>query len=120
LERLDGQFNTLATSACRLEGQAWLTLAEADASKAAGFFEQALVRWQELGHPYDTARAMNGLGQAFTLSGDKSNARSASEQAMGLVKSLATQLEDPALKTSFLESNLVQEIRAMVVEQLNP
>jgi tetratricopeptide (TPR) repeat protein len=102
LERLDRQYRTPATAACRLEGQGWLALAEADADKAAASFEQAAARWQGLGHPYDHARALIGFRQALTLVGDSDEAKSASEQAIELINPLAAQLEDPALKTSFL------------------
>ena len=111
LERLDRQYGTPATAACRLEGQGWLSLAEADAVKAAASFEQAIAQWQDLGHPYDHARALSGLSQALTESGNRGRAKSALELAQGLVNSLAAQLEDPVLKTSFLDSALVREIR---------
>jgi DNA-binding SARP family transcriptional activator/predicted ATPase len=114
LERLDRQYRTPVTAAYVMEGQGWLTMAEANAAEAAYFFEQAAVQWQDLGHPYDSARALNGMGQALILSGHKEGAQSAAQQAMGHVDTLAEQLEDPALKSSFLASVLVQEIRAML------
>jgi DNA-binding SARP family transcriptional activator len=114
LERLDRQYRTPVTAAYVMEGRGWLTIAEANAAEAANFFEQAAVQWQALDHPYDRARALNGMGQALILSGYKEGAQSAAQQAMSLVDTLAEQLEDPALKSSFLASVLVQEIQALL------
>jgi hypothetical protein len=44
LERLDGQFSTLTTAACLLEGKGWLALAEVDIIEAAAAFMQAVTR----------------------------------------------------------------------------
>jgi Flp pilus assembly protein TadD len=112
LKRLDEQYRTQASAACLLEGQGWLTLAEAEAAKASTYFERAAVRWQDLGHPYDQARAFSALGQALTQSDNEAGARAALGQAQALIDSLAAQLEDPLLKASFQKSTLVQEIRS--------
>jgi hypothetical protein len=64
-----------------------------------------------LGHPYDQARALSGLGQALAQAGDRDGAQLASAQAEELINVLAAQLEDPALKSSFLNSPLVRKIR---------
>jgi DNA-binding SARP family transcriptional activator len=113
LERLDRQYGTPATAACYWEGLGWLSLAEADITRAAASFKQAAAQWRDLDHPYDHARALSGLGYTLTKSGDRDGAKSASDHAMALVDTLTSQLEDPALKTSFLDSGLVQEIRAI-------
>jgi hypothetical protein len=83
-------------------------------------FEQAIVRWQDLDHPYAHARALSGLGRALAQAGDRDGAKSASEKAMGVSDSLAAQLEDPGLKASFLDSVLLQEIRAMTARSDTP
>jgi tetratricopeptide (TPR) repeat protein len=111
LERLDGQYRTPVTAACRLEGLGWITLAEGDAVQAAASFGQALTGWQELGHPYDQVRALSGVSRALTQAKDHDGVKMAIEQAAGLVNSLAAQLEDPALKTSFLASMFLREIQ---------
>ena len=110
LERLDGQYHTPVTTACRLEGLGWIRLAERDTIQAAAFFRQAQTRWQELGHPYDQARALGGLSRALTEE-DQDGFQTATEQAIGLVNSLAAQLQDPAFKASFLASGFVREIQ---------
>jgi DNA-binding SARP family transcriptional activator/pimeloyl-ACP methyl ester carboxylesterase/tetratricopeptide (TPR) repeat protein len=112
LKRLEGQYRTQAIAACRLEGQGWLTLAEAESSTEFTYFERAAVRWQDLGHPYDQARALTGLGQALTQADNDAGARAALGQAKALVDSLAAQLEDPLLKASFQKSALVRKIRS--------
>jgi tetratricopeptide (TPR) repeat protein len=110
LDLLDRQYHTPVTTACRLEGLGWITLAEGDAVQAAAFFGRAQTRWQELGHPYDQARALGGLSRALTEE-DQDGFQTAIEQAMGLVNSLAAQLQDPALRASFLASVFVREIQ---------
>ena len=110
LERLDRQYHTPVTTACRLEGLGWITLAEGDTVQAAAFFRQAQTRWQELGHPYDQARALGGLSRALTEE-DQDGFQTAIEQALGLVNSLAAQLENPALKDAFLASVFVREVQ---------
>jgi hypothetical protein len=72
------------------------------------------VQWQDLGHPYDRAHALNGMRHALILSGYKEGDQSAAQQSMGLVETLAEQLDDTALKSLFLDSVLVQEIRALL------
>jgi DNA-binding SARP family transcriptional activator/predicted ATPase/pimeloyl-ACP methyl ester carboxylesterase len=112
LKRLDGQYRTQATAACRLEGQGWLTLSEAESAKASTYFDRAVVLWQDLGHPYDQARALTGLEEALTQAGNEAGARAALGQAQALIDSLAAQLEDPMHKASFQKSALVQKIRS--------
>ena len=109
LERLDEQYRTLVTTACRLEGLGWITLLERDEVQATAAFQQAQTSWQELGHPYDQVRALIGLSRALTQ--DQDEFKAVIGQAMGLVNFLDAQLEDPALKNSFLASVLVQQIQ---------
>jgi tetratricopeptide (TPR) repeat protein len=110
LQRLDRQYNTQITSACRLEGEGWLALAEPELSRAVAAFEEAVALWRELGQPYDTIRALSGWGEALTRQGHRNKATAALEQAMSLIDDLASQLEDPDLKRSFLDSALVRGI----------
>jgi tetratricopeptide (TPR) repeat protein len=75
-------------------------LAEAEAAKASLSFERAAARWQDLGHPYDQARAFVGLaGRSQKQAGRRSqvDARESLRQAQDLVDSLAAQLRDPVL-----------------------
>lgn len=111
LQRLDRQYNTRITTACRLEGEGWLTLAEAEFSRAVAAFEETVALWRELGQPYDTMRALSGWSKALTQLGDRGKASAALEQAMTLIDNLANQLEDMDLKRSFLDSALVWEVR---------
>jgi tetratricopeptide (TPR) repeat protein len=110
LQRLDRQYNTQITSACRLEGEGWLALAEPELSQAVAAFEEAVALWRELGQPYDTIRALSGWGEVLTRQGHHNKATAALEQAMSLIDDLASQLEDPDLKRSFLDSALVRGI----------
>jgi tetratricopeptide (TPR) repeat protein len=108
LERLDRQYGTPTTAACLPEGKGWLALAEANVAVSAASFRQAAAKWQELGHPYDQARALSGLGQALIQTGDRDGAKLVSERAADLISALAMQLDDPELKSSFLNSPLVR------------
>ena len=111
LQRLDRQYNTRITAACRLEGEGWLTLAESEVTRAAASFEEAVALWQELGQPYDMIRALGGWSQALARLDNRDKVIAAREQAMALIGDLASQLEDPDLRRSFLDSTLVREIR---------
>jgi hypothetical protein len=100
LERLDRQYGTPSTAACLLEGRGWLALAEGNGGETAVTFRQAADQWQVLGHPYDEARALSGLGQALVQGGDRKGAQLAGEQAEVLINALAAQLEDHELKSA--------------------
>jgi len=106
------QLGTSETEACLSEGHGTVALAEGNPSQAVEWFHHAIAGWEELGHPYDQARALKYLGQALAQSGDTEAAREAFEQAYTIVETLATQLDDVELKDSFLNSPLVREIQA--------
>jgi len=84
---------------------------EDDGDQAAASLGQALTGWQELGHPYDQVRVLSGISRALTQAKDHDGIKMTIQQAMGLINSLAAQLEDPALKTSFLASMFVRDIQ---------
>lgn len=113
LERLDEQFKTPAIAACLMEGKGWLLLAQRNGAEAAALLKQAAADWQALGHPYDQARALSGLGQALAQAGDREGAESAARRAMELINALEAELDDPELKASFLGSPLVAELRML-------
>lgn len=107
------------------EGQGIITLAEGEWPAATHHFRQAAAAWEALGRPYDQARTLKGLGsalhawhtqhpqhpQAGPVESYLSSARLALGQALAILDSLATQVSDPVLKTSFLGSQLYQEVR---------
>jgi tetratricopeptide (TPR) repeat protein len=112
MARLDEQYHTPATAACLQEGKGWLALVEGNVAEATMIFKQATVRWQEIDHPYDEARALSGLGQALVQAGDKEAAQLVWERAKGVINGLAAQLGDQELKAAFLDSPLATEIHA--------
>lgn len=71
---------------------------------AAERLEQAAAEWANLNRLFDQARVLNALGRALLQSGDGRKARSAFEQAATLMDTLAGELEDVALRSSFLSS----------------
>jgi tetratricopeptide (TPR) repeat protein len=112
LERADAQIGSPETTACLNEARGSVALAAGDPHEAVEHLRDATSRWEAVGRPYDHARALNHLGQAKMQTADKEGARVAFEQALAIVDHLAGQLSEEELKESFLNSALVQEIRA--------
>ena len=110
LERADKQIHSPETAACLSEGRGTVALAEGHLQQAAEQFQRAIVHWETLGRPYDQVRALSGLGQSLVHIDAFSEARVVFDQALGIIETLATRLEDGELKTSFLNSPLVQKI----------
>lgn len=112
LERSHAQFGSRESEAATHEGRGILALAEEDPpSTAATHFRHAAEVWQEMGWPYNQARALRQLAQALTLAGEREEAQGALAQAWDLVETLAGQLDDAGLKTTFLHSPLATEIQ---------
>jgi tetratricopeptide (TPR) repeat protein len=113
LSRLEraAQIGSPETTAAYDEGQGIIALAEDNPAQAVRLFQSAAGQWQALNRPYDQLRALRGLGQALRQTGDTGQAQAAFKQALGLIETLARQLEDTELKASFLNSLVVQEIR---------
>ncbi|MBE7471936.1 MAG: hypothetical protein DPW09_19805 [Anaerolineae bacterium] len=113
LSRLEraSQIGSPETEAAYDEGQGIIALAEDNPAQAARLFQSAVGQWQALNRPYDQLRALRGLGQALGQTGDTGQAQATFKQALGLIETLAGQLEDTELKASFSNSIVVQEIR---------
>jgi tetratricopeptide (TPR) repeat protein len=111
LERAHEQWDSPETDACLSEGQGSVALAEGDHRGAVGLLRHAVARWDEIGRPYDQARALSGLGRALDGIEDPKAAGVAYDQALDLYDSLAAQLEELDLKQSFLNSQPVWEVR---------
>jgi tetratricopeptide (TPR) repeat protein len=105
------QLDLPMTKAALAEARGCLALAKDLPDQASAHFREAVEIWEEIERPYDQARALNGLGRALMLAPDLKGAGEAYEQAMGIVDSLADQLEDDELKGSFLSSHLVRQIK---------
>jgi DNA-binding SARP family transcriptional activator len=111
LERAHEQWDSPETDACLSEGRSSVALAEGDHQEAVGFLQHAVARWEEIGRPYDQARALSGLGRALVDIDDPRAAGVAFDQALDLYDALSAQLEDPDLKQSFLNSGPVRDVR---------
>jgi hypothetical protein len=111
LERAGEQLGNPETAACVHEASGSIALAEGGDDRGVQQFRQAATRWEEMGRPYDQARALGGLGQALVKSGDPTSARTALDHALAICESLAAQLEGAELKRSFLHSGPVREVR---------
>jgi tetratricopeptide (TPR) repeat protein/DNA-binding SARP family transcriptional activator len=111
LELSDGQRNNPVKVAILSEGRGSVALAEGNNLHAVEGFQQAVAGWKAVGRTYDQARALKGLGQALAQTDAIGDARTAFDQALAIVETLAAQLEDPRLRASFLDSPLVREVR---------
>jgi DNA-binding SARP family transcriptional activator len=111
LERAHEQENSPETDASLSEGRGSVALAEGDQQEAVECFRNAVARWEEMGRPYDQARALSGLGRAQLGIDDPKAAAAAFDQALDIYDALAAQLEDADLKQSFLNSGPVREAR---------
>jgi hypothetical protein len=109
LERAHTQIGSLETEAAYYEGQGIIALAEDNPTQAVEPFRSAASQWQALNRPYDQLRALRALGCALGPGGDLRLAQTVLDQSLRQVEMLAAQLHDPELKSSFLNSALVQE-----------
>ena len=113
LEKHVEPFGTGEAAAALAEARGRVALAEAQPREGVEHFRQAAGKWASIGHPYDQARALGGLGSALGAAGESAAARTANEEALELLNRLAVQL-DPELQALFLDSHLVREIRDQV------
>jgi DNA-binding SARP family transcriptional activator/tRNA A-37 threonylcarbamoyl transferase component Bud32 len=111
LERAHEQGNSPVTDACLREGRGSVALAEGDHQEAVECFRNSVARWEEMGRPYDQARALSGLGRAQLGIDDAEAAAAAFDQALDIYDALASQLEDVDLKRSFMNSRVVRKAR---------
>jgi tetratricopeptide (TPR) repeat protein len=111
LERLEAQFHSRESVAALAEARGLAALHRHRAAVAMEQFRQATTHWGSLNRPYDQARVLNDLGQALHQTGDMPQAQAAFTQALDLMETLAGQLEDAELKSSFLNSFVVRKIR---------
>ncbi|MFN8454540.1 MAG: tetratricopeptide repeat protein [Anaerolineae bacterium] len=113
VERTNPGTHSRATTAALREGQGVALLGDRP-HEAIEPLRQAVNLWQTLGRPYDHVRALNSLGQALIRAGEPDEVGVACNQALRLIESLAVQLEDAALKTSFLNSPVAQGIQELL------
>jgi DNA-binding SARP family transcriptional activator len=107
LERAFQQLHSTQCGASLAEAQAFALLAEGNAAQAVDCFVQAAAGWADIPRPYDQARSLASLGEAFHRMGDPETARNAFRQALAILHTLASQLADDELRHSFLSSSLV-------------
>jgi pimeloyl-ACP methyl ester carboxylesterase/tetratricopeptide (TPR) repeat protein len=112
LERANAQIGGPETAAALSEARGMLALSEKEPLRALEQLRHAAADWQALGRPYDQARTLTDLGRVLILAGDAGEARTALDQALSLVESLAAQLDAAELKAAFLNSPLLQELRS--------
>lgn len=114
VNRLERAFNQLPfpeANASFEEGRGYLALANGHHTQAAENFRNALEVWEALGRHYDQARTLGSLGNALKARNDLKEAVNALDESLQLIGILAEQLVDEEIKSSFLDSQLVTEIR---------
>ena len=111
LGSLRDQFPYGEATAALEEARGYLSRASGDHHHAVEHFQAACEGWGSLGRPYDQARALGYLGHALAASAQLDKATEAYNEGLAVIGSLADQLEDPELKESFLNSQLVREIQ---------
>lgn len=111
LERADRQFQTSETGAALAEARGAVALAGGHPQEAVKQLRRGVAQWKEIGRLYDQARALGNLGWALIGTGDTVSAHTAWEQGLTIFDSFAAQLDDIALKQSFLNSPRVQTVR---------
>ncbi len=111
LERAYEQFHFPESEAALAEGRGYLGLAEGNASLSVEHFQKAVGVWEAQERPYDQARALGGLGRAQAMADNPQAAELAFDLAMQQFQTLADQLENAELRTSFLSSELVDAVR---------
>ena len=111
LESLYKQLEFPEPKAALEEGRGYLALAQDQPEQATEHFRKAVEVWESLGRPYDEARALGYLGRAQVALDQPETAKESLNEALNLIGNLADQLEDDEVRNSFLESQLVSEIR---------
>jgi tetratricopeptide (TPR) repeat protein len=99
------------TAACLSEARGHVAMMDNDFRSAIESLSEALDQWTAQSRPYDQVRTLNGLSLALVEAGNNVEARSACERALKIIETLDAQLDAEELKTSFLNSALVLEIR---------
>ncbi len=74
LRRVAGRFESKALVASSVIAYARIRLAEGDPASARHEFEAAIHLWNEVGAPYEAARARRGLGDAYRAEGKERQA----------------------------------------------
>lgn len=111
LERLFDQTSGSVAEVALSEGKGIVAMAEGHPEESIMHYRNAAGGWQQLGRPYDQARALHGLAVALTDSGQAGEAGGTVDWAISILDVLAAQLEDPELKIAFLNAPLRQQFR---------
>ena len=99
LERIAARFGSKALEASALVAVGRVSLAAGEAADAARHLEVAVCRWQEVGAPFETARARDELGRAHRALGNEGRAAIEHSAARAILEGMGagahtTQSED--------------------------
>jgi tetratricopeptide (TPR) repeat protein len=111
LQRAAEQLDTLEAWTALAEGSGMALLAEGNSDQSAEQLYLAAAGWESLGRPYDQALALGTLGSALQRAGSAEAACATLDQALAICGRLTAQLADAELRTSFLNSPQLRELR---------
>ena len=96
----------------RLRGQAYC--AQGRLVKAEAVLQKALTLAKEVGNPPQLWKTYQALGELYERQGETKQARSAYTNAIEVIDSVASRLQDQQIKQTFLAARPVQELRSKV------
>ena len=96
----------------RLRGQAYC--AQGRLVEAEAVLQKALTLAKEVGNPPQLWKTYQALGELYERQGETKQARSAYTNAIEVIDSVASRLQDQQIKQTFLAARPVQELRSKV------
>ena len=96
----------------RLQGQAYC--AQGKLAEAEAVLQKALTLAKEVGNPPQLWKTYQALGELYERQGETKQARSAYTNAIEVIDSVASRLQDQQIKQTFLAARPVQELRSKV------
>ena len=96
----------------RLQGQAYC--AQGKLAEAEAVLQKALTLAKEVGNPPQLWKTYQALGELYERQDETKQARSAYTNAIEVIDSVASRLQDQQIKQTFLAARPVQELRSKV------
>lgn len=111
LDKVHIQMQNQQSAASLYEVRAFAAGIRGEWGQAVSYYKVAATNWEALQRPYDLLRTLAGMSRALISSADTASANAVQQQAALRIEQLASELDDPEVKRSFLASPLVMEIQ---------
>lgn len=111
LEKVHAQMPNRQSAASLCEVRAMAAGARGEWEEAASSYEAAAATWEALQRPLDQLRALSGLASALVGAGQPAALDAVRERARLPIDALAGELDDRAVRDSFLMTPLVRRLR---------